>query len=111
MSIGAITLPPVRNSSGKDFHFHEISFAGDTSYPTGGSAFLEPFRTAKDATPTIIALVPIECGGYLPQYDASTGKLKVYRGDNDGGADGPLVEVANATNLSGVTFKVLVISR
>ncbi|MBK6515322.1 MAG: hypothetical protein IPG04_14650 [Polyangiaceae bacterium] len=36
-----------------------MSFLGDTSYPTGGSAFLEPFRTAKDATPTIIALVPI----------------------------------------------------
>lgn len=46
--------------------------------------------------------------GYVLEWVQSTGKVKAYRGKdpgNAGGADIPLVEVANAVDLSAVTFR------
>jgi hypothetical protein len=90
-----------------------LSFTGDTSYPTGGTTGFQAYvRSAVGLLNlTVVAVVPVECGGYLPQWDAVAGTLKVYHGNNDGGADGPLVEVPNTTALNGTTFKVLVIGK
>lgn len=88
-----------------------VSFAGDASYPTGGSAFDAKWTAAKHQTRDVLAVLAVDCSGYIPAYDTSTGKLKVYWGDNNNASDGPLVEVTNATDLSGITFKVLVVSR
>lgn len=88
-----------------------VSFAGDSSYPTGGSAFDAKWVAAKHQTRDVLAVLSVDCSGYVPAYDTSTGKLKFYYGDNNNASDGPLIEVPNTTDLSGVTFKVLVVSR
>lgn len=46
--------------------------------------------------------------GYVPEWDKTNAKVKVYRQTNPaaaGGADIPLVEVANAVDLSAVLFR------
>lgn len=110
MALGAITVPEFAGRGSSPVCFDVLSFAGESSYAAGGSDFAAAAEAAIAAGREIMAVVPVDCGGYLPQFDKSNGKLKVYYGNYDA-ADGPLIEVANATNLSGVTFKVLVISR
>lgn len=110
MAIGMITVgeqTPTNGPQGMDM----VSFPGDASYPTGGTAaFQASIRTALDkGNVNIVAIVPQDCGGYSPVYDNANDKLKVYHGDSDGVADGPMVQVPNATNLGAVTFNMLVI--
>jgi hypothetical protein len=76
----------------------------DSSYPTGGEAV-----TFTDVE-YIHALLPFPTAGYVGEWDKANGKLKVYRGDNDNAADAPLVEVANAVDLSAVTFTFLAVT-
>lgn len=95
-----------------------ISFAGDAAYATNGSAgFAAKVATALEAaglkpgtltSAQILAVVSLECGGYKAEYIHSTDKLKVYYGNYDA-SDGPQIEVPNATDLSAVTFNVLVL--
>lgn len=90
-----------------------IEFAGETSYPTGGTTLFEAY--VRDllglGALDVVAVIPQDCGGYLPCYDPAADTLKVYYADNNNAADGPLIEVPAATNLSAVTFNVMVISR
>ena len=110
MALGAITVADFAGR-GKDPVFHDaLSFAGDGAYVAGGTLFLALFQTAVNASRKILAVVPIDCGGYLPQWDAAAGRLKLYYGDNNNAADGPLIEVANG-DYSAVTLKLLVISQ
>jgi hypothetical protein len=87
-----------------------ISFAGDAAYPTGGTTGFEAtFRAVSGLQGRqVLSLVATgACGGYTPRYDEANDTLMVF----ECGADGdPFDEVANATNLSGVTFKVAVTS-
>lgn len=112
MAIGAITTTEQTPTNGPQ-RMDAISFAGDGAYPTGGTAaFQTSVRSALGVgNVDIVAVIPIDCGGYVPAWDNATGKLKVYYGDYDPAAAGPLVEVPNATDLSAVTFKVLVVSK
>lgn len=88
-----------------------VHFTGDSAYPTGGTAsFKSKIRDLANDNRQPLAVIGQDCGGYVPVYDHANDKLKVYYANNDGGADGPLIEVPNATDLSGVTFNVLVIS-
>lgn len=89
----------------------QVSFAGEVSYPTGGMLGLQTLLRAefKDER-TVLGFVANDCGGYVAQFVPSTGAVKVYYGNFDA-ADGPLIEVPNATDLSAVTFRLLVISR
>ncbi len=57
-----------------------LSFTGDSSYATGGTAgFQAAVRTKLQKAVTVLAVVPISCGGYVPQYDRTNDKLLVYR--------------------------------
>lgn len=112
MALGTFT----QNTRGKQGYgaphaLVDLSFAGDSSYPTGGTAGFQAAVRAKlsGAAITVLAVMAIDCKGYQVAYDPDNDKLKFYQGDNDNGADGPAVEVPNATNLSSVTFRVLVI--
>lgn len=111
----ALTLTTLAASAGanpSDPVFHDrLSFAGDATYPTGGSAFLAKFQTKCGAGREILAIVPGDCGGYHVAYDHSSGKLKVYYSDLNAVGDGPDIEVPNATDLSAVTFNLLVLSK
>ena len=108
MAIGTITVNKSVGASTPRFE-DLLSFPGDGAYPTGGTADFEGSVRAKlGDNREVVAVVGQDCGGYVPVYDKATDKLKVYYANNDGGADGPLIEVPNNTNLAAVTFVVLV---
>lgn len=71
----------------------------DSSYPTGGEA-LTPANFSLDS---IDLIVPTHKLGYLVEYDKANSLLKAFYFDYDAGADGAAIQVANATNLSGLT--------
>lgn len=88
-----------------------IDVVGDSAYATGGSAFDAKYTALKKHTRTILAVLPVDCKGYIPAYVASTGKLKFYMGDNNNASDGPGVEVAAATDMSALTLRVAVLTQ
>lgn len=114
MAIGAITV--VDRVDNQIDNAALVSFAGDDSYPTGGTAdFQEAIRDALEAyelaksdanvrgrsNVTILRVSAHECGQYLPWYDATNDKLYV----KDGGS-ATLAEVGNGVSLAAVTFKM-----
>lgn len=82
-----------------------ISFAGDAAYPTGGTAGFKALLNAvtKDSR-TPLAVIGQDCGNNVVSYDETADKLKVRVGSTG-------AEVANAFDLSGQTFVVIVISQ
>mgnify|MGYP000862448838 CR=1 FL=1 len=112
MALGTPTLDESAGRNGAPVFVDLVSLLGDTSYPTGGSTGLEAALEALvGAGRKILGVIPLECGGYLPQWDLANGKLKMFYGDNNNASDGPLIEVPNATALNGVTMKLLVLSK
>lgn len=111
MAIGAITVINKTQVTGV-LNVDQIAFAGDGAYPANGTPGFQALVRAAlgKGNVTIIHVVPQDCGGYLPVYDNVADKLKVFYGDNNNAADGPLVENATA-NLSATTFKVVVLSK
>lgn len=92
--------------------FDTVSFAGPASYPTGGIAGFATALQAKTKSgrdPLVVAAG--DCGGYVPVYDKTNDKLKVYWLDPTAGAKGPLVEVDDTTNLGAVTFNLTIVSQ
>lgn len=79
-----------------------ISFVGDTSYPTGGEALTIDNLGVR--TLDALLLYPTN-SGYVPVWDGSktAPKIMMFYGDNNNAADGPLIEVPNATDLSAQT--------
>lgn len=113
MALGTITRTAAQSaSSDKPVYFDRIAFAGDGAYPTGGTTGFDALVKAKVGdNRDVLAVIPMDCGGYVPVYaPATTGNLKVYYGDNNNASDGPLIEVPNATDLSAVTFNLMVLS-
>lgn len=111
----AIGTPTSGDKVGQDMNplcAAAVSFAGDGAYPGGGTpGFQASMReaVAKGAI-EVMAVVPIgACGGYVPVYDRANDKLMVFEANSDA-ADGPLQESTTA-NLSGITFKLLVLYR
>ena len=116
----ALATPPTfdnyRNEGPTTLSFIDrISFPGDTSYPTGGSASFQSFYHLAEYAPNgltpdgrriISAFGHAVIGGVLHHavYDPATDKLLVYTAA--GGT-----EVANATNLSAATFSLTVLSK
>jgi hypothetical protein len=80
------------------------TITGDSSYATGGYAI-----TANQVGfSRITAVIAVGANtGYVPVWDATNSKLKVFYGDNNNASDGPLIEVPAATDLSAVSFTVL----
>lgn len=111
MAIGAITVVSKTQIPGP-LNIDEISFAGDATYPANGTpGFQALVRTALGkGNVTIMLVVPLECGGYIPFYDAVADKLKVLYSDSNNAADGPLIENATA-DLHLTTFKLKVLSK
>lgn len=76
----------------------------DSSYATGGLAF----------TPKDLGMVTVEevrafpsSSGYVGVWNRSVTapKMQAFYGDNNNAADGPLIEVPAATNISTVTVQ------
>lgn len=110
MAIGAITVDKQAAAEGP-VRMDLIHFLGDDSYAAGGTATFEAsVQVALDMSVDILYVVAEDCGGYVPVYDRSADKLKVYHCDYDAVADGPLVE-NTTSDLSGTTFNLWVVSQ
>lgn len=115
MALGTPTLDAQAGEKpGAPTFVFNLSFLGDDSYPTGGTAAFQQFvRDALNLSPAVevMAIIPNDCDGFVPVYDKAADTLKVYYADYDAGADGALIEVANATALNGSTFNVTVLAK
>lgn len=79
-----------------------ISFAGDSTYPAGGTAaFQAKIQALFEDHREVIAIIPGDCGGFRPVYDKTADTLKVY--DTGTGAEA-------AGDLSGTTFNMAVVT-
>lgn len=110
MAIGTVTIAKGSGQPSQNLYVDQVSFAGDASYLADGMPCKALIQAKAGDARLPIAMIPGDCGGYVPVYVPSTGKLKVYWSNSDA-ADGPLVEVPDATNLSGVTFNLTVLSQ
>lgn len=72
----------------------------DASYPTGG----ESFTPASVGLTQLNRLNVFPSGPYVPAWNRSTSAplVLVYMGDNNNASDGPLIQVADTTDLSAV---------
>lgn len=83
---------------------------GVDTYPTGGV----PITKASLGCPNDIEEFHImdasDGDGYVYKYDYENDKVRIYQGDNDATADGPLVEfVGTSTVVAATTLYVKVI--
>lgn len=84
-----------------------VTFAGDAAYATGGSSgFLTKVRKVLGHDIDIAGIIALASGGYVLEYTRATDKLLIRQ---SAGSAAPLVEVANAADLSGTTFVVAVL--
>jgi hypothetical protein len=79
----------------------------DSSYATGGEA-VTPEQMGLTVVDMVIAT---NSGGYAFEYDYANEKLKVFVGNNDGAADGPLVEAAAESDFDEVVARLIAIGR
>lgn len=75
------------------------SIAFDSSYPTGGEADTD--LAAKFRTLQQVNIMSED--GYVFHWDKTNSKVMAYYADNDGASDSALIQVANTTDLSGIT--------
>ncbi len=106
MSLGTLTSVLEAGKSPSDpTMMIAATLVGDGAYPTGGSAtFSDTVSAALPRTVTVISVYGYGVAGgvgYWLVYDAANDKLLVINA-----ASG--LEVANATDLSGVTFKATI---
>lgn len=99
-----------RESVGLDqFRCNIVDITFDSSYPTGGESL-----TRQDLgmdSEVLMVLPQLGDTGYVVLYDRTNSKLMAYMGDNNNASDGPLIEVANTTDLSTLDVRLLVIGR
>lgn len=77
----------------------------DSSYVTGG----ESLTASMLGFTTVKSVVAPAAGGYVFEYDYVNSKLLAYYADYDAGADGALIQVAGAVDLSAVVTRILAV--
>lgn len=104
MALGAIEVLEGHAADG-NLRVDTLKFTGDATYPTGGTPNIRNLvrEALGKGSLTIVAVMPVDCGGKSIGYDLENDKLKVYAA---GGA-----QEANNTNLSTTTFTIAVVSR
>jgi len=80
----------------------------DASYLTGGESFLPKDIGLGEFKSVIINQAE---DGYIIHWDSVAQTLQAYYADYDAVADGALIEVANAVDLSAVIVEVVAIGR
>lgn len=73
------------------------------SYPTDG----ESIDAQAFGLEVLDFVNPASTNGYVFSFDHTNKKLMAYYSDYDGIADGALIQVPNATNLSAVTVRAM----
>lgn len=97
--MAAVVTPIARQRTDRNFIVY-TTIAFDSSYPTGGEAVTS---NALGLGTILMAFSPGTTSGYVFQWDNANNKLLAYYGDNNNAADGPLIEVPAATDLSSLT--------
>lgn len=118
MALGAITPLPVGPgqqsgttqgpivSNADALKFMVVSVVGDASYPTGGSVVTPAQLTSGELSVIVFSQAEIQnlsganSAVASAFYNLVTGKLQCF---------GASAEIANATNLSGATFNILIL--
>ena len=110
MALGTITPGVAVGQEGSNVIIDLISFPGDGTYPSGGTPdFQAAVRAALGkGNLELLAVVPSDCGGYVPVYDKAADKLKVY--EQTSTVTSPLIQTVTG-NLAGTTFNLLVICK
>ena len=80
----------------------------DSSYPTGGESFTPADVGLAEFDIVLVSPDSNAAGGHTVQYDYTAKKFKVYV-EEAVAAGGPLLEIANATDLSTLVIRVLCI--
>lgn len=80
----------------------------DSSYPTGGEAFTPANVGLAEFDVVLISPDANALGGHTVQYDYTAQKLKVFV-EEAAAAGGPLLEIADASDLSTLVIRVLCI--
>ena len=92
---GVYSLQALKN---RNFGIISGTIDFDASYPTGGEAF-----DLSGKMQSLKGILFEHKAGYTFQYDYGNKKVLAYYADYDAAADGALIQVADATNLSAVT--------
>lgn len=116
MALGTLAL--ITNAAGasasEPTFFEEVSLVGPASYTTGGDTGLQAAYRAlgnAQALRTIINVLPVDGKGYTPAWDSANGKLLFYYSDNNNASDSAQIQVPSTTDLSGVTFRLMIVSK
>lgn len=86
--------------------FSKVTF--DSSYPTGGESFVPADVGLAEFDIVLVSPDSNAAGGHVVQYDYTAKKFKVFV-EEAVAAGGPLLEIANATDLSTLVIRVLAI--
>lgn len=102
-------LPSAIGESGyREFVFSLTFGDGALTYPANGV----PLLKGSLGCPTVILdlemVDPASSNGFVYKYDLVNNKIRIYQGDNDGVADGPLVELGTGATPAAATVIVKV---
>jgi hypothetical protein len=106
MALGTITVKKRGGDiSSAPLRADKISFAGDSTYPAGGTAGIKALVSAKLGINVDVIDVIGFGGQYVLKYDDTNDKLQVFDGGSATWAE------ATPGDLSAVAFQALVISK
>lgn len=70
---------------------------GVLTYPAGGVPLVGAQLGCPNQIRSLSLFSPASANGFVYKYDQANNKIRIYQGDNDAVADGPLVELVAAT--------------
>ncbi len=87
----------IGDSGFAEYNF-SISFGdGVLTYPAGGIPLLKGNLGCPNEVRSLDLFSPDSSNGFVYKYDLANNKIRIYQGDNDAVADGPLIELVAAT--------------
>ena len=107
MALAAVDADPLAYDTWGRQRTRVMQITFSNSYPTGGESFTAAMAGMAEVVGVFLS--PL-ASGYMVQWNRSTAKLQVYV-EEAVAAGGPLLEVANATDLSLLVVMALVVGR
>lgn len=109
MALGTTTLITSAGGDAGQTYCDRFTVVLDNAYPTGGyTGLAAKIKAATNRNPTIVGVISQGSDGYVFTWDYANSKLMAFYSNDDGGADGALIQVPNNTDLSLVTASLLV---
>ena len=107
MGLATVDIDPLAYDTWGRQRTRVMQITFDSAYPTGGESFTAAM--AGMAQVVGVFLSPL-ASGYTVQWNRATAKLQVYE-EEATAAGGPLLEVANNTDLQNLVVVALVVGR